>query len=558
MSHTNDPASRFNQLVEEALDLVKSRPDGVYMRDLQSLLNTSSAKMDDIVTQFKRMDVLTVTEVSRDGQRPDFLFKYETSQDEDTIDQIVEKTLDLVKSRPDGVYMRDLQSLLNTSPEEMSIFAQLVQLCDMRRSILNTSPEKMSNVATRFSRMYNLTVTEVSRDGQQPDLLFRYTLLPSEDTSKSSPHTNDTPASWFNQLVEGALDLVKSRPDGVYMRDLQSLLNTSSAKMDDIVTQFKRMDVLTVTEVSRDGQRPDFLFKYEAPRAGNVRESCTEIELAENTTGKDVPNTQVKNSFEDLARQMLDEYHASQKTIDKDLQKELTVEFLRAGSISAMVKKYPNISKEVIKLNIRTPLRLPEGLRALNEEGLHPDPQISLQIALFAVNLHDWDGNGSGAEDVLRTAEGISKHLSVVSRDGGDELRKHAHQRDIAPPADPISTANAVWIAVATLHRERGLKMVFSTNPIIEKIREQNLCSVSDTTIRTHVSSHCVANTSAAVKYPHRKTYRVGHGMYRLYKRGDPYHPTRESCPIAPLQFQLPYKYKDLRKWYDEEYCAQA
>jgi hypothetical protein len=373
---------------------------------------------------------------------------------------------------------------------------------------------------------------------------------------KSVSEREDHSTNRFNQLVEAAFDLVKSSPDGIYMKDLKSLLNTSPVKMDGIVTRFRRMDNLTVTEVRRDGQRHDFLFKYERPRAESVHESRTKIEFAENTIGKDVPNTQVKNFFEELARQMLDEYHASQKTVNKNLQKKLTVEFLRVGSISAMVKKYPSISKEVIKRSICTPFRLPEGLRALNEEGLHPDPQISLQIALFAVNLRDWDGNNGDAEDVLRTAEEISKHLGVVFRDGGDELRRHAHQRDIAPPADPISASNAVWVAVATLHREHGLKMVFSTNQIIKRIREQNLCSVSDSTIATYVSSHCVANTSAVVKYSHRKTYRVGHGMYRLYKRGDPYHPTRESCPIAPLQFQLPHKYKNLRKWYDEQYCA--
>lgn len=369
--------------------------------------------------------------------------------------------------------------------------------------------------------------------------------------------TND-PASRFNQLVEKAFDLVKSRPDGIYMKDLKSLLNTSPVKMDGIVTRFRRMDDLTVTEVQRDGQQSDFLFKHEGLPSENVRESRTKAEFVENATDSDLSNTQVKNSFEELARQMLDEHHTSQKTMDKDLQKELTVEFLHAGSIRAMVKKCPSISKETIKRHIRTPLRLPEKLRALNEDGLHPDPQISLQIALFAVNLHDWDGHDGDAKDVLRTAEGISKHLSVVSRDGGDELRNHIHQKDIASPTDPISTPNGVWVAVATLHKAHGLKMTFSANRIIERIREQNLCNASDPTIRTHVSSHCVANVPAATAYPHRKTYRVERGMYRLYKRGDPCHPTRESCSIAPSTFQLPHKYKDLRKWYDEEYCAQA
>ncbi len=460
MSHTNDPASRFNQLVEEALDLVKSHPDGIYMKDLKSLLNASAVKMDGI--------------------------------------------------------------------------------------------------ATRFRRMTNMTVTEVRRDGQRPDLLFKYARLPTEDTFKPSPHTDTTSASRFNQLVEEALDLVKSHPDGIYMKDLKSLLNASAVKMDGIATRFRRMTNMTVTEVRRDGQRPDLLFKYAKHQAECIPESRPEVELAENAIGKDIPSTQVKNSLEELAQQMLDEYYASQKTIDKDLQKKLTVEFLRVGSVNAMVKKYPNIPKETIKIHIRTPLRLPKKLRALNEDGLHTDPQISLQIALFAVNRHDWDSDDGDTEDVLQTAEGISRHLSVASRDGGDTLRSHTHQKDIAPPTAPISTPKAVWIAVATLHKERGLKMTFSTNQIIERIREQNLCNVSDSTIVTHVSSHCVANSPAAIEYPHRKTYRVGHGMYRLYKKGDPCHPTRESGSIAPLPFQLPRKYKDLRRWYDEEYCAQA
>ena len=258
---------------------------------------------------------------------------------------------------------------------------------------------------------------------------------------------------------------------------------------------------------------------------------------------------------DDLVSRMLDEY----KTLDKNLQKELTREYVRAGSIKSIMKSRPHIPEVVIRRHVRTPMRLPEGLRVRNREGgLHPDPQLSLQIALFAVNLHEWDGgNDESTEGVLQTAELIARHLVASHHSQKTKETVSARRNNTTPPADPVPTATAIWIAVATLHREHGTNRVFSTNQIVETVRGQNLCDVSDNTLLAHVSSHCVANSPANNKYVHRKTYRVGPGVYRLYRRGDPCHQTRESCSIAPLPFQLPPQYKDFRQWYDNKYCAQ-
>ncbi|ABK77140.1 conserved hypothetical protein [Cenarchaeum symbiosum A] len=129
---------------------------------------------------------------------------------------------------------------------------------------------------------------------------------------------------------------------------------------------------------------------------------------------------------------------------------------------------------------------------------------------------------------------------------------------DTEPRAVHVPTAVAVWIAAATLHREHGKEESFTKDAIISKVREQELCSVSDSTIETHVTNLCVANSAASRGgSPHRKLYRTGRGMYRLYKRGERFHPSRKSGPITPKPSRIPEEYADLRKWYSEVYCSR-
>ena len=252
-----------------------------------------------------------------------------------------------------------------------------------------------------------------------------------------------------------------------------------------------------------------------------------------------VPDDKTAESMKGHVRQMFDEFNAAKKATNKSLQHSLTKEFLECRSVRDVVVNHPDIPKEDIKRHIKSPLRLPDILKERNEAGLDPDPELSLCIALFAVNYHDWDvGDGSG-DEVLRTAEAIARHVHQSPEANHANHTVRGTRTAIPQGTGSVSAAIATWIAIATLHKEHGLNMTFSANQITETIREQNLHNVSDSTIQPHVSSHCVAN-SPATSSPHRKTYRVGHGMYRLYKRGDPCHPTRESSPIAPLPYQIP------------------
>ena len=117
-----------------------------------------------------------------------------------------------------------------------------------------------------------------------------------------------------------------------------------------------------------------------------------------------------------------------------------------------------------------------------------------------------------------------------------------------------VSTAIAVWIAVATMHKEAGNYAVFSKRAIAERVEWHGLCKVSQDTVSTHISAHCVANAPANCAVPHRKIYRVGRDRYRLYRRGDPCDAFRKNCEAAPPASSLPEAYGDLRRWHDEEY----
>lgn len=264
---------------------------------------------------------------------------------------------------------------------------------------------------------------------------------------------------------------------------------------------------------------------------------------------------------EELALEAMSEYSIGKRRLNRTMLKTLTREFLRVKSVRAVAENHPEIPMERIKLHIRTPFRLPKKLRIRNEEGLHPDPQISLRIALLAVNYCDWDGEEDSADAVTNLAEEMARcviegYKSKAKVDSG--IHKYVRNNRLSSNGETVSTAVAVWIAVATLHKEIGNRAVFSTETIVERIKRQELCKVSPNTVLTYITSHCVANAPANCAVAHRKTYRVERGRYRLYKRTDSYHASRKSCKIEPSVSQLPDTYKDLKRWYDEEYCAEG
>ena len=383
----------------------------------------------------------------------------------------------------------------------------------------------------------------------------------------------------LNQRIWEASSLIKASPGGVCLSNLKMLLNMSQDEASGLAVRLKRIDGMSSrTVLQRDGT-PDAVLRYDAPDgskgdpvdssgidpdAGRMPESdddrVKDGQKEKRDENRPCHETSVGKDIGVIARLVLEEHGENSKRIDKSLQRSLTMEFLRVRSIRAVAENHPEISREVIKRHVRTPLRLPDALRARNEEGLHPDPEISLQIALYAVNHHDWDGRKDSADDVVRTAEAIAGQI-LADRGSRHPVQNTAdqHKRGREPDAacaEDVPTPTAVWIATATLHTERGNDSIFTARDIIDRVVRQNLCSSSHATVMAYVLNHCVANAPNHAGSGHRKTYRTGPGAYRLYRRGDPCHPDRKNGMIAPLPFQIPEQYRDLRRWYDEEYCG--
>ena len=116
-----------------------------------------------------------------------------------------------------------------------------------------------------------------------------------------------------------------------------------------------------------------------------------------------------------------------------------------------------------------------------------------------------------------------------------------------------ISTANAVWIATALLHKENPKKEAFRTGEIFAKVNSLNLLNVSPDTIKMHISSHCVADGKRSPD-THRKLKRVGTGWYRLYVEGEKCHEDRKNGKTAPIKESIPEKYRELVDWYNNHY----
>ena len=252
--------------------------------------------------------------------------------------------------------------------------------------------------------------------------------------------------------------------------------------------------------------------------------------------------------------------HAVNNRINKTLRQRLTMEFIDSKSMRKIIEDNSSFSKEVIKQHVRTSLRLPEELRLMENAGhLHPDPECSLQIALFAVNHNDWDGEKQNEGKVTQMAQAISKCVSTDMhlRDAFSKktLFSKTHNQADEKSINNVPTAVAVWIATATLHQQYGINSEFSNQDILHQAMRQNLTSVNKTTIEMHISSYCIANNKVASER-HRKLYRISRGRYRLYRNGDYYNRSRAGGQIEPDITELPEQYKNLLSWYKDVFCS--
>ncbi len=117
-----------------------------------------------------------------------------------------------------------------------------------------------------------------------------------------------------------------------------------------------------------------------------------------------------------------------------------------------------------------------------------------------------------------------------------------------------MRVADEVWLAVALLQRENPGRTDFAVQEIKARARNENWQIRPG--FNQHVSYHCVASKPAD-PVNHRMLHEDSRGRRRLYRKGDPCHPDRETGRILPNLFDLPPQYKPLIDWYDAVYSKQ-
>jgi len=114
-----------------------------------------------------------------------------------------------------------------------------------------------------------------------------------------------------------------------------------------------------------------------------------------------------------------------------------------------------------------------------------------------------------------------------------------------------VRVADEVWIATALLHHEHPEAADFSIEQIVKRARQEALHEAFRPGVYVHVVSHCVANRPANPGR-YRMLVETGDGRRRLYRPGDPYHPSREGGKTTPNVSELPRGYGRLIPWYEE------
>jgi hypothetical protein len=118
-----------------------------------------------------------------------------------------------------------------------------------------------------------------------------------------------------------------------------------------------------------------------------------------------------------------------------------------------------------------------------------------------------------------------------------------------------IKVADSCWIALALLHREQQERKSFTPKEIVGRA-----CRIGGAdhrpAIQAHTYGHNVANLPR-VSGGYRMFFRMPDDTLRLYCPSDPAHSSRTG-KIRPDAKDIPSEYRDLLRWYDEEYCEKA
>jgi hypothetical protein len=113
-----------------------------------------------------------------------------------------------------------------------------------------------------------------------------------------------------------------------------------------------------------------------------------------------------------------------------------------------------------------------------------------------------------------------------------------------------LTVADAVWVGTALLHELNPKRTEFTTEEIVECVRQKRLTKGAYKSIWQHVNQHCVANRKPQ---PNRSCmlYALGQGNRRIFRSGDIPVEGRKGAPTHPEWGELPPEYQRLQQWFE-------
>ena len=341
------------------------------------------------------------------------------------LNMLIDRSMELLKEDPSGMDIAALANALEiTHDEAEQIIVRLVRIegvsmdggavrwngaQDIQRLLYEAmdavraspSPINLEDLAGRLGVQYNeseplwLDLEEIGCMKLDGDMITAWNDPPGLDPRYvpadpgQDDRTTDTSDPEWDKIVPDALEVIKSNAYDIHL----AYLGVSMCiRYEDLPELARR-----VISAGRLALSDDDNMLYDP--------------------GPPEPKGGYEDAIERLAMVLIDDYWRQQP--NKKLRRRLTEEYMECRSMAQVIRNNPGLRERAVWKHVRTSMRLPERLRELENRGdLHPDPDKSLRIALFAADHYRWDGDEDTEEAVTSLAIALSEYVAKMHQDG--------------------------------------------------------------------------------------------------------------------------------------------
>ena len=290
------------------------------------------------------------------------------------INNWIEDSMILIKSRKNGILQSEIQKILSISNKDMR---ELVPRITRIENIVINDVDDPNSQSYSVEKKFKFVVTKYDITASQ---IAKF--VESRELSNPQPYTSVLEK--FRKFSEGFKD----------------------ESFEDILSRF----IIGKSENSSKNQKSiiNNFIKYTFEQ---TPESIT-VEKKESDRDKKKESDRDKK-IKIMVQVMIKEYIRDKYSRNKQLKQRLTIEFVKGASISEICKSNPEYSKNEILNHIITDKRLPAELKEMeNEQYFDSDKEISLAIPLFAVDYYQWEGAKKDEQKVIDLAVEIKECLT--------------------------------------------------------------------------------------------------------------------------------------------------